>query len=166
MESIIDFSKDQSGSASTRLIEAKSAMEVIIENLLVGVGIGQQALALNAKGLFWRGVHNVYLQIAAEIGIPAMVVFILLLIRLLKSMRQIQIRARKRGGNQDVAMLAIGSEISLVAFCVGALFHPVAYHFFFYYTAGFAVALKTIANQIDGVAKIEMPARYKGLLKT
>jgi hypothetical protein len=37
-------------------------------------------------------------------------------------------------------------EISLVAFAVAAMFHPVGYHFYFYILAGLAVALRSIQS--------------------
>ena len=36
--------------------------------------------------------------------------------------------------------------MSLVAFSVGALFHPVVYHMYFYDVAGMAVAVRVIGD--------------------
>jgi hypothetical protein len=40
----------------------------------------------------------------------------------------------------------VAIQVSLVAFAVAALFHPSAYHFYFYYVAGLAVAARAIAE--------------------
>jgi hypothetical protein len=42
----------------------------------------------------------------------------------------------------DLAVLAGGVEISLIAFAVEAFFHPIAYQFYFFCVGGLAVALK------------------------
>ena len=49
---------------------------------------------------------------------------------------------------QELALLSVATEASLFAFCIAGLFHPVAYHFYFYYTAGFVIALKGIAERM------------------
>ena len=43
----------------------------------------------------------------------------------------------------DLAQFAQATRLSLIAFGVAGLFHPVAYHFYFYYLAGLASALST-----------------------
>jgi hypothetical protein len=41
-------------------------------------------------------------------------------------------------------MLAVSLQISLVAYAVGSFFAPVAYLWYLYYVAGFAVCLKIL----------------------
>jgi O-antigen ligase len=148
LESIVDTKKDQTGSAAARLASIHAALDVIQENPIFGVGLGVNTLALNAKGLFWAHVHNIYLQLASEIGIPGLIVFVMLMLQLLKGLRQIQNRLRGDEGDHEVAVLAGACEISLLAYCIAGFFHPVAYHFYFYYLAGFALALKAIVERV------------------
>jgi len=101
-------------------------------------------LAMHEKGLRWTPIHNVYLQIAMEIGIPALIVFLLLLWRILKNMRLIQKLSSRNKEEYEFTLLARGFEASLIGFAVAAIFYPVAYNFYFYYPAGYAVALKKI----------------------
>src|SRR6185295_5989597 len=96
--------------------------------------------------MFWMRVHNVYLQIASEIGLLGMIVFILLLIKLLRTVRHIQVRFKATPSGRELVRLAAASEASLLAFALAGLFHPIAFHFYFYYIAGFALALKAIAS--------------------
>jgi hypothetical protein len=46
-------------------------------------------------------------------------------------------------GLQDLFQYGVAVEASLVAFAVSGMFHPSAYHFYFYIIAGLAVALGT-----------------------
>ena len=147
LSAITDFSKDRAGSGQAREDAMTAALEVIAENPLLGVGMGMNVLALNDKGLYWAHVHNVYLQIASEIGVIGMVVFILLLVKLLKSLRQIQGKFKGDSDQRGLIVFAAATETSLLAFMIAALFHPIAYHFYFYYIAGLALALKSIASQ-------------------
>ena len=103
-------------------------------------------LALNEVGApRWSLVHNVYLQIAVDLGIPALLVYVLLFYRAFRSVREARRAWSARGA--DLYYLAQGLEISLLGFAVAAMFYPVAYHFYFYYLAGLAVALNTIAQR-------------------
>ena len=119
---------------------------MIREHPVVGVGMGMNIFALNEKGLSWAGVHNVYLQVASEIDVLGMIVYVLLLISLIKSARLIQTQFKDTTERQELIVLARAVEVSLIAFCIAALFHPVAYHFYLYFIGGFAMALKAIAN--------------------
>jgi len=152
LESIADPSKDKFGSATARWTSMVRTFDVIAEHPLLGVGMGMNILALNEKGLFWTQAHNVYLELASEIGLPGLLVFVLLVWRLLKGLRHVQTERQGDVRNLELSSLAGACEISLLAFCVAALFHPVAYQFYFYYIAGFAMALKGISERMERVA--------------
>jgi putative inorganic carbon (hco3(-)) transporter len=139
--SILDMSKDRSGSSEARWEDAGRALSVIAAHPLLGVGLGMNVLALNEEGGDWGQVHNVYLEIAAEIGIPGLVAFLALVFYLLRSLRAIRLRLGWSSPHHDLRALAGACETSLLAFCFAALFHPVAYHFYFYFVAGIAAAL-------------------------
>ncbi|MGH7232662.1 MAG: O-antigen ligase family protein, partial [Nitrospiraceae bacterium] len=147
--SIFDSSKDKAGSSASRMTSMKNSLVLLGENPLFGVGMGMNILAMNQKGMFWQHVHNIYLQIATELGVPALIVFLMLLRRLIVELRRIQSRFIGSVEHSELYLLAVASEISLLAFCVGAMFYPVAYYFYFYYIAGFALALKGIASRIS-----------------
>ena len=92
----------------------------------------------------WQPVHNVYLEYAVDLGWPGLALFILLLGGCLRHAGRI---ARRSGGDpalHELSALAGGIWISLVAFTVSALAYPVAYHLYFYYFAGLAVAVGAV----------------------
>jgi hypothetical protein len=49
--------------------------------------------------------------------------------------------------SRELFCLAEGLQISLIAFAVAAPFYPAAYHFYFYYMAGLAVAVRSVYEQ-------------------
>ena len=123
----------------------KGAFRLMLEYPLFGVGIGQNVLALNEVGApRWSLVHNVYLQIAVDLGIPALVVYLLLFRCAVRSVGEAKHVWRRRG--VELQYLAQGLQISLIGFAVAALFYPVAYHLFFYYLLGVAVAVKRLSR--------------------
>ena len=154
--SIFDMSADTTGSSAARWDGMVLAWNAILANPVLGMGLKQHGLAfLEATGGWnWSqgGVHNVYLEIAADLGVPALLIYLganwYLLTSLRQSLRQIN-RARGKRTREARALIALGGgiQIALAAFLVAAFFHPVAYHFYFFYIAGFAVAHQTITEQ-------------------
>jgi O-antigen ligase len=133
-------------SARQRWETMTSALDIMVKNPLLGVGIGQSIVALNdAGGPRWSHIHNVYLEVAVDLGIPALLVYLLLYVRALRSVMDARRAASARGG--DLYYLAQGLEISLLGFAAAAMFYPIAYHFFFYILLGLAVAVKGLGRQ-------------------
>ena len=146
MASTTDFSKDDTGSANARYELTKDAFRQSLEHPL-GIGLGMNSLLQAEEHGSWSTVHNVYLQIATELGIISAIVFIVLLWKLIAGMRRISSSPKAADGR--LALLAEATEVSLVAFAVGGVFHPVAYNFSFYIIAGIAVAVKEIAGRFS-----------------
>jgi len=142
------------GSAEDRLADMTRAVRVTIENPFVGVGLGQNILALEAAGGRWHFVHNVYLQISADLGIPALVVFLVLFGLLMRQVREIHAQPPSGVAGRQLAAMAEATEVSLWAYAVAGMFHPAAYQFYFFYLAGFASALNRAHRGLAG------PDRY------
>jgi O-antigen ligase len=133
---------DPTGSAQARWSGTLAALEHVAEHPIVGAGLGMNILVLNESvGATWRVVHNTYLEYAVDLGLPGVVLFSLLLLRSWQSARM-----ARRLASPETAQLAEGIEISLMGFAVAAVFQPVAYQFYFFYIAGLAVAVQTVAG--------------------
>jgi probable O-glycosylation ligase (exosortase A-associated) len=144
LSTITNMDQDKTGSAQGRYKDLGIALEVVSHNPIIGVGLGQDMIALNqARGLStWRSVHNVYLQYAVDLGVPGFLLFAWLHLLCFRSAWAVERRARKDPAVAELAPLAAGVQVSLVAFLVAAMFHPIAYQFYFFSIAGLAVALK------------------------
>jgi len=144
LSTITNLEQDKTGSALGRYNDLRLALDVVAHNPIVGVGIGQDMIALNqARGHFtWRSVHNVYLQYAVDLGIPGFLLFVWLHLLCFRSAWAVERRARSDPALARLGTLAAGVQVSLVAFFVAAMFHPIAYQFYFFSIAGLAVALK------------------------
>ncbi len=139
---------DPTGSAQARWNGTVAAVEHAVEHPLLGAGLGMNILVLNESvGVTWRSVHNTYLEYAVDLGLPGLILFVLLLRSCWRGVRSARQTARP-----EVAQLAEGIEISLLAFSLAALFHPAAYHFYFYFVGGLAVAAKVVSDREGPVA--------------
>jgi putative inorganic carbon (hco3(-)) transporter len=148
ISTIVSIEEDASGSAQTRVRDSKVALEVALANPLIGSGIGVNALAMNdARGSTWTEIHNVYLQYAVELGLPGLLLFLAFYFRCLGVTRRVLRRTRGQERHRTLFCLAEGIQVSLIAFAVAAFFHPVAYHFYFYYMAGLAIAVGAVFRQ-------------------
>jgi probable O-glycosylation ligase (exosortase A-associated) len=149
LSTIVKINADQTGSAQERLRDTLAAINHAFTNPVVGAGLGMNVLALNeVRGATWTSVHNVYLEYAMDLGLPGLALFLLLLTGCVKNTMLVQERSAGIPARRDLFSFAEGLQISLIAFAVAGLFHPVAYHFYFYYIAGLAVAIKA-AHEIE-----------------
>ena len=148
LSTIADIQADQTGSAQGRWQDVVVSAGIVTRNPIVGAGIGNDMLALNKyRGkATWRSVHNAYLQYAVDLGLPGMLLFAWLHIRCFRSTRRVERRAKEDEGLRPLGPLAAGIQVSLITFFVAAMFHPIAYQFYFFTIAGLAVALKNTAR--------------------
>jgi O-antigen ligase len=145
LSTITNMQQDKTGSAQGRYKDFGVALEVVSHNPVIGVGLGQDMIALNQYRngpQTWRSVHNVYLQYAVDLGVPGFLLFAWLHLLCFRSAWAVERRARKEPAVAELQPLAAGIQVSLVAFLVAAMFHPIAYQFYFFSIAGLAVALK------------------------
>jgi O-antigen ligase len=151
MQTILDIESDPTGSSEQRWDSIKKGIRLMLTHPLLGVGLGQDILALNELGSFWTRVHNVYIQVGADLGVPGFIVYLLFVAGAIRSARVAEALWRDRPAGAEGYRLAEGIQISLIGFAIAILFYPVAYNFYVFYLAGLAVAVKGIARR-DAVA--------------
>lgn len=141
---IVSIEEDSTGSAQVRLRDMKVAVQQGITHPLVGSGLGMNQLVMNdLRGETWTEIHNVYLQLLVDLGLPGLTLFLMLYWHAYRATYiapQHGLGARQRPSVECLSHMKGGIRISLIAFGVAALFHPVAYQFYFYIIAGLAVA--------------------------
>ena len=148
LSTITDVKADHTGSAQERVRYILAAVAHIFENPIVGAGLGMNIAALNEeRGATWRAVHNVYLEYTVDLGLPGLALFLLLFAGCIRNTTFVQQRCGGMPASRELFCLAEGLQISLIAFAVAAPFYPAAYHFYFYYMAGLAVAVRSVYEQ-------------------
>lgn len=156
--SILDFGYDPTGSARARWQTLGIAVSIIIENPLFGVGFGQDHLAIGEQGGGWTETHNAFLQVGADLGVPGLLVHLLLIWQVFKGVRQPRKELEGLPQGRELLALRNGIQIALLAYVVAAFFHPVPYHFYFYYIAGLAIAFQEMTRPFRVQAQRLTPA--------
>jgi O-antigen ligase len=148
LATITDIESDETGSAQARREGSLGALRFVLTHPVVGAGIGADVLALREEGVqTWIEVHNAYLQYAVDLGLPGLGLFLALFATCLASASAARHGVELGRGARAAAHLAQATWLSLIAFGVAALFHPVAYHFYFYYLAGLSAVCRMILAQ-------------------
>jgi O-antigen ligase len=115
------------------------SVEVTKEHPLFGVGPGNfQELSGS-----WHVTHNAYTEMSSEGGMPALILYVLILWFGFKN-----VRATKRfgWGQKELVVLAGSLQASLAGYVVGSVFASTAYQFFPYLLVAYTTALFSIAK--------------------
>ena len=148
LATVTDIESDLTGSSQLRWAGMLGALRFIATHPIVGAGPGGEVLVLNEEiGPTWGYIHNVYLEYAVDLGLPGLALFLLLFAACLRAVQDTSNKARPLPKAQSLRHLADATRLGLIAFGVAAFFHPVAYHFYFYFLAGMAVAARTAATR-------------------
>jgi hypothetical protein len=100
----------------------------------------------------WREVHVSYLQIAAEGGVGALVLYLLFFARGFSNLRRLR---QTPGYDAEIELFSGALYGSLIGFIVGAFFAPEAYEYFPYFAVAYTSVLLAMANEKEPV---EAPA--------
>jgi O-antigen ligase len=123
---------------------------------LFGVGIENFHIVSNKEQVN----HNAYLQVFNEVGLPALIFYILFLASVIKITARITKRYQRVRGYRQVWLMAAAIQTSLLAYVVGSCFASVAYLWYVYYPAAFAVCLQQILPRTERLpAQKEVPPR-------
>ena len=140
ISTIFNSASDLTGSSSQRTEVLKRSIWVTLRYPLFGVGLGN----FHHKSEQELGTHNAYTQVSSEMGIAAMVCYIILLVHPFRKLRMIERDMFERNDNSRFYYLAIGLQASLLGYMVASFFAAVAYQWYIYYLVAYAIALRRI----------------------
>jgi hypothetical protein len=112
---------------------------------MFGVGLSNFGIVSNHD----QANHNAFLQVFNEAGLPAMICYCLFLFSVFRIMGVMGKRYRKARGHRQVWLTMITIQTSLVAYAVGSIFASVAFLWYVYYPAAFAVCLQQILARTE-----------------
>nr|MBA3321802.1 O-antigen ligase family protein [Pyrinomonadaceae bacterium] len=157
LASMFDHSLDPNGSASQRQAILTRSIIVALRHPLLGIGMGNFHI-MSIRELV---SHNSYTQVASEMGMTALVLYVMFMVAPLRRLRQMEREtfAERRGKRgRRFYYLAIGLQASLIAFMVSSFFGSVAYQWYVYYLVGYAVCLRRLYESEIGRAVGESTA--------
>ena len=171
MDSIVNAQEDPTGSRAARIRLMDQGTEVFLDNPVTGIGAGQFQ-NYNAPGMIekWRVTHNVWLQVAAELGLFGLIIFAFLVMRAYSSSFAVlrMLRMSHRRGARDrlrsspgaarpeepynlsaeerriLDINAKGMIAAMVGWTICAFFASVAFNWTFYYVFALAVSGREI----------------------
>jgi hypothetical protein len=137
-------------SATARWGLVKRSIEVMGANpirWMFGVGMENFHIVSNREYVN----HNAFLQVFNELGLPALIFYVLFLFSVFRITGLISERYRKARGYRQVWLTAITIQAALVAYTVGSVFASVAFLWYVYYPAAFAVCLAGVLARAERV---------------
>lgn len=98
-------------------------------------------------GLKWSAAHNSFVQIGAELGVPGLLAFLLMLWNIGRANRKVIRKAKETGVWGDEASIAQALQGALIAYVVCGFFLSQAYSTFLYSLCGMVVGLSYVAGR-------------------
>jgi O-antigen ligase len=141
---------DEVGSSDQRKYLLFRSIFVTLRNPW-GIGMGNSPV-MNDNNLQW---HNAYMQIASELSIFGLVIYIIFLISPFRKLGAIERTLFAKGESDWFYYMAIGLQASFVGYMVSSFFVSVAYNWFIYYLIAYAVAFRRIYQIEKGVKEVE-----------
>ena len=191
MDSIFNAAEDPTGSRAARIRLLNQAVDVFADNPLTGIGAGQFQ-NYNGPGIIekWRVTHNVWLQVAAELGVFGLAAFAFLVARAYAAcfvtLRRLSapargVKWRVRSGppvarelladafdpeeRRILTMNARSMIGGLVGWTICALFASVAFNWTFYFVLALAVSGRDIVVSRQTAAPARIRSRAPGLVR-
>lgn len=143
-------SYDAAGLDAARWQTWKKVTILAIGYLPFGSGAGTVQTAegtTHGAGIKWETAHNALLQIAVEMGIPGVAIFVGLLYGAIRSCRRLVRAALGRPELNKMTWMAHAVETSLYAYIVGAFALSQAYAPILYLLLGLTACLRRIARR-------------------
>jgi hypothetical protein len=142
------------GSFLSRLTETLAAGLVAVDHPLLGVGPDMfpiyyeeyaQTVGLFVRNDATREAHNLYLGIAAELGVPGIVVFLIICVLTLRML--LDARRRSLVRRPDLERLTTPFLLALLTYAVTGMFLHLSFARFFWLIMAVAVAAAVITNR-------------------
>jgi O-antigen ligase len=149
VDSIINYEEDYNATAPEGRMEIwKRGMKIVYENPVLGVGADNFAVAEAHVDAWirrpWMTAHNSPLQVAAEIGIPGVVFYLILIGRIFSAAQNL----RQDPHSDKLSQAGLGLLIALVGYLVAGFFLSQGYAAVFYILMAMSISATRIAADL------------------
>jgi len=138
-----------SANASTeqRTVLLQRSIQYTLNHPFLGLGLGNFATTSGAEfgAAGWYRTHNTFTELSSEAGLPALMLFIWLLIVVLRKMNGVSKRLHTDPSRTQLCLMARATTISVVSFALGGLFANLSYDYYLFYSVALAVAVQQVA---------------------
>jgi O-antigen ligase len=129
-------------SREARIELLKKSVNVALTHPVLGVGPG--CFILVDQG--WHVAHNAYTELAAEAGIPALVLFLMAMAAAFKNIAQVR-RTPQYRQSPELRLFTQALWAGLVGYMVGSVFASTEYNLYPYFVIGYTCAMVRITNE-------------------
>jgi O-antigen ligase len=126
------------GSTLQRQSLLVESLKVTAQHPLLGIGPGNFEIVSGV----WRVTHNTYTQMSSEGGIPAFILYVLILWCAVTNLRAVR---KLRTATGDLRVFSIALEASVYTYLVGSFFASVGYQLYPYCMVAYTTAFRLIA---------------------
>ncbi len=140
--SIFDPSSEMSGagSATSRRALLLRSLLVLARHPVLGIGMGN----FHYVSIREQVSHNSYTQVGAELGVAAMLFYVLFIWTSFKRVRGIERETLADKHPTRFYYLAVGLQASIVGYMISSFFASVAFQHYLYYLIGYSICLHRI----------------------
>jgi O-antigen ligase len=118
----------------------KESLRITATHPLLGIGPGN----FGSYTRSWHVTHNTYTELSAEDGIPALIMFIAILVMAFRNLRRTRL-SKLYQESAEVRLYTGGLWAGLAAYLMGAAFASTAYQLFPYFMVAYTTALYRLA---------------------
>jgi O-antigen ligase len=158
LESIFATEKIQGsgdrGSVEARKEMLETSLRLMAQHPLVGIGPGNFPIVTGE----WLVAHNTYTEMGAEAGIPALILFLLVLGAGLRNLFVAQQSALFKA-DSEFRIFTGGLMASMAAYMLGAFFSDTAYNLFPYFLVAYTCGLRQIAEHPSPSPTTSIPVK-------
>jgi O-antigen ligase len=142
------------GSEEARKDLLITSLHLMAQHPLLGIGPGNFPVFTGE----WLVAHNTYSEMGAEVGVPALVLFLLVLGAGFRNLFVAQ-RSALFKTNIEFRILTGGLMASLAAYMLGAFFADTAYNLFPYFLVAYTCGLRQIGENPEATISATLPPK-------
>lgn len=163
MGTIVDESDYNYEAGGGRIELWKRGIGMMMDNPLIGAGIGQYNVAegllhQGESGWKWSTAHNSFLQIGVELGFPGLIAYLLMIIKSIVVSRKLQITPGPFETSKFLAATASGLEVGFYGYCVSSIFLSQAYSSVLLYFLALITAMYSVSLRMQALKDQELAA--------
>jgi len=131
------------------------SLQYTFEHPVFGLGLGNFTIANGTDvGVpdAWVGTHNTFTELSSEAGVPALLLFVGLLVTALHNIKKVVKTSPNNPEGRELNLIARATQASLLSFAFGAFFAHLAYEYYFFYLVGIGVGIQHIAGTMQAIS--------------
>jgi O-antigen ligase len=128
------------GSLQARSHLLRESISLMLHHPVFGIGPGNFPAVTGE----WRVAHNTYTEFGAEAGIPALVLFLVLLVSSMRRVRSVR-KLPSYKNDPEIRLWTSALWAAVTGYAAGAMFASTEYNLFPYFIVGYICALYQIA---------------------